>query len=848
MNAHRLVRLLGVLCFFAIVFVGLSAGAGPVLPAPSPPDGLQPMPPPPHLVDRMREEGRPLPDMKAKWARGIDRPAPFPIPPSGNFNLLAVAVDFTDNPGTVATTFFDNLVFAPPGGSSSVTDYYHQISYATLTLVTVNAPSTIGWVRAGRTYNGANGYVNADGTAGTVDDYGWGTFPLNLQGIVSDVIPLIDPLVDLSQYDNDNDGFVDSVVFIHAGPGAEITLSPNDIWSCAWNMSVGNGPGPLLTQDGVSVDNFTFDPEYMVTPGDQTIGTYCHELGHTLFGLPDLYDLDNSSYGLGSWSLMAYGGWNGPPIWDPWIPAWIPGGASPAWPDAWSRTVMGFEPALPTDGDMPGFIFPPVWMGPGLVVRLQPPQLGPKEYFLVENRQQWGYDAFLPGAGLLIWHVDENKWNPWELNTYECTKSPDCQCPVWHYLVSLEQADGLLDLENLTNTGDGGDPFPGASGNTTFGFGANPESGSWYASPCPSNSCIAVKNVTTLLPDLSADLHVVCQSPGACVNVLPANQVGWGQPGTAVNYRASVQNCSTATDNFDLVIGASWPAGIYDLATGLPLTQTGTMGAGAARYVSVTVTVPPGALPGFFDVATLGALSNNTPAVCAQSYITSRVPSSVLLVDDDQSPPGTGGESVYMAALTNNHFVFDYWDIIGQGSPDLSTLAAHQAVVWFTGNGAPQFDTLGPREEIALATYLDGGGQLFLCSQDYLWDVGRSAFSRDYLRVAMYTNDSGTTTVRGVAGNPVGGTLLGTYPLNPVTSFSDRINPHPPALGAFVDSAGLINALTYDSGTWRVLFLAWPFENLAQPDADAVMASAMNWFGIQAYYPLYLPIVLRNQP
>ena len=38
----------------------------------------------------------------------------------------------------------------------------------------------------------------------------------------------------------------------------------------------------------------------------------CHELGHAAFGLPDLYDRDYSSEGLGRWSLMAGGSWNGP--------------------------------------------------------------------------------------------------------------------------------------------------------------------------------------------------------------------------------------------------------------------------------------------------------------------------------------------------------------------------------------------------------------------------------------------------------------------------------------------------------------------------------------------------------
>jgi hypothetical protein len=130
--------------------------------------------------------------------------------------------------------------------------------------VTLNLPGATGWQRAARPYNGATGYVNADGVTTTPDDYGWGSFPQNLQGIVFDILPLLDPLVNFSNYDNDGDGYVDSLIVIHAGAGAEITGSPNDIWSSAWNMTSNQGPGPLITQDGVRLDSFLFGRIYLL--------------------------------------------------------------------------------------------------------------------------------------------------------------------------------------------------------------------------------------------------------------------------------------------------------------------------------------------------------------------------------------------------------------------------------------------------------------------------------------------------------------------------------------------------------------------------------------------------------
>jgi hypothetical protein len=80
---------------------------------------------------------------------------------------------------------------------------------------------------------------------------------------------------------------------------------------------------------------------------------------------------------------------------------------------------------------------------------------GTGEYFLLENRQQTGFDESLPASGLLLWHIDENRVN----NSGEWY--PGCTSCTSHYKVALVQADGLYHLEKKVNRGDGGDPFPG---------------------------------------------------------------------------------------------------------------------------------------------------------------------------------------------------------------------------------------------------------------------------------------------------------------------------------------------------------------------------------------------------
>jgi len=134
---------------------------------------------------------------------------------------------------------------------------------------------------------------------------------------------------------------------------------------------------------------------------------------------------------------MAGGSWNGP------NGSWgSPDGSSPAWPDAWMRTQMGFVTATVIPNNVGGRSIPQAYGNPPpaeTVLKLDSAVLGAQEYFLIENRQQvsGSYDEYLPGSGLLIWHVDEamNVYN--RQNDYECTSVPHCQCSdTQHFLLA----------------------------------------------------------------------------------------------------------------------------------------------------------------------------------------------------------------------------------------------------------------------------------------------------------------------------------------------------------------------------------------------------------------------------
>lgn len=399
---------------------------------------------------------------QARFFKAADDPNYTPA--AVTFKALALLVDFSDKISVVNANFFDTLLFENSVGT--VRDYYSEISYGQLDLVSVNLPSSLGWNRAPQTYAY---YVNGQN--------GTGSYPQNSQKLTEDIVDQIDGAVDFSQYDNDADGYVDVLILIHAGSGAEFTSNANDIWSHKWAIT------PRL-KDGVYIFDYTIQPEYWLSAGDMSIGVYAHELGHG-FGLPDLYDTDYSSWGIGRWSLMASGSWNGPGNM----------GDFPAHPDAWSRIQMNMATATNITANSTGSQIPNV-EGSASIFRLWTGGGASSEYYLMENRRKVGYDAYLPGQGLLIWHIDDgatsndNEWYPGNTGS-------------GHFKVALEQADGLWNIDKKVDAGSVGDAF---SSSTAADFSplTTPSSDGYNG----ATTFVAVNNVSASADTMTADLTV----------------------------------------------------------------------------------------------------------------------------------------------------------------------------------------------------------------------------------------------------------------------------------------------------------------------------------------------------
>lgn len=388
---------------------------------------------------------------RATQAHTLVSPAREFAPVTGTVRALVLLVDFPDNESSEKPEHFKKMLFSKgAGGTGSLRDYYQEVSYGNLD---VNG-DVYGWYRAPHPYS-----YYTDG------EYGFGDPPNNVQQLVKDVVEAAKDDVDFSKYDLNGDGEVDALFIVHAGPGAEETSNVNHIWSHRWGII------PVEVND-VRVSGYTMEPE------NGNIGVFCHELGHN-FDLPDLYDADYNSHGIGNWCLMAGGSWNN-------------GGKTPAHMSSWCKYKLGWvDPQVTFDAGRSATLTGSASNADMLKLPVGHPSS--KEYFLLENRHKEGFDNELPGAGLLIWHVDENQLNNLDQS---------------HYLVALEQADGLFELENNgIDSGDGGDPFPGVEGNRNFTSGSTPDSGAYDGTA----SDVSVTNISNPGSSMSFDVHVGVQ-------------------------------------------------------------------------------------------------------------------------------------------------------------------------------------------------------------------------------------------------------------------------------------------------------------------------------------------------
>lgn len=368
--------------------------------------------------------------MRAPQGPGLDDGSDFPV--TGSPRVLVILAEYSDVKMTVANPhdYFSRMMMEPGfsdyGGTGSAIDFFTENSNGQFTpQIDVYGPVTLPQKQS---YYGANDYNGDD---------------RNAAQMIADACEALDSQIDFSLYDTNKDGYIDNVFVFYAGRGEANGGGANTVWPHKWNVTYA---GINKSFDGVKLDRYACSNEWMSGRPDG-VGTFIHEFSHVM-GLPDLYSTNYSSaFTPGEWSTLDYGPYNND-------------GCTPPLYSAFERYALGWiEPVLidsPVTAELPS-------IGENVCGIIKTAK--ENEYFLLENRQQVSWDKYIPGHGMLIWHIDYNA-SIWSRNAVNNSSS--------HQYVDIEEADNTRSEYSRA-----GDAFPGTGNVTSFTDDTAPSMKTW---------------------------------------------------------------------------------------------------------------------------------------------------------------------------------------------------------------------------------------------------------------------------------------------------------------------------------------------------------------------------------
>ena len=332
---------------------------------------------------------------------------------TGQKKGLVILIDFPDrrfthgSPALYERILNEENFTDPVGFVGSVSDYFRDQSNDAFNLTfDVAGPYTM-----------PEGYAYYGGDVPSGDNPDQVIQDANMAEMWRYALRAADEDVNYKDYDWNGDGQVEQVFFIYAGLGQANGGEEETIWPHKWAVVDETGRNYLMF-DGVRVYDYACSCECQPISGywendkfivTETmidgIGTICHEFSHCL-GLADLYDISGNTgngggYGMDAWDLMSSGSYND----NGFRPACYTG-AEQMW-IGWKQPIELTEAteikgmkSLENGGE-------------SYIIRND---ANPDEYYILDNRQPDGrWDAGLPGAGLLITHVDYDQ-SVWDSN------------------------------------------------------------------------------------------------------------------------------------------------------------------------------------------------------------------------------------------------------------------------------------------------------------------------------------------------------------------------------------------------------------------------------------------------
>ncbi len=316
-------------------------------------------------------------------------------PPYGKFkgNVLFILAEFKNVKGTYSQNSFAKML------KTDIARYYKRASNNRVKIIPAKETH-------GKRNNGVVGWINL----GYNHPNTRGNTSKKNRDLAKKAIIKANKYVNFKSYDKNKDGYTDSdelaVVVIVAGYESSYSAKNPGVWGHAWSI------WPLPKVDGVYVGRYRSGVNGYTQVGERqgdhqaTIGIIAHEIGHQIFGLPDLYDTDGSSDGIGVFGLMGGGSWGKRSV-DRYA------GQTPVLPCAWTKYEQEWVNAKKIKKGRR--VIKASGMsatGVGTVYVSETGRSG--EYFLIEHRNATGYDKGLQTTlgksfgGLAIWHVDDN--------------------------------------------------------------------------------------------------------------------------------------------------------------------------------------------------------------------------------------------------------------------------------------------------------------------------------------------------------------------------------------------------------------------------------------------------------
>ena len=301
------------------------------------------------------------------------------FPTTGEVHSLVILVQFADTKfstvGSDAHQFFNSMLNEPGftysnGANGSARDFYVNSSNGKFQpQFDVIGPVTL---PKKYSYYGANKGSSTDN-------------PVALEEFVREACTLADPLVDFSQYDHNQDGFIDNIYFFYAGKGEADSGDGNAIWPhSAYYADIAKEAGGTqksLKLDGIEVGNYTCSNEIngtIITPQPAGIGTFVHEFGHVL-GLADHYDIyyGMATFTPGSFDTMDRASYNN-------------NGNTPAAFSAYERACLGWLDLTVLKNGVDTLNVLPDLNDSNKAYMVPVGGTNDQEYFIMENRQQKG--------------------------------------------------------------------------------------------------------------------------------------------------------------------------------------------------------------------------------------------------------------------------------------------------------------------------------------------------------------------------------------------------------------------------------------------------------------------------